>query len=165
MYVNEKWDAFFVGRFRENGSGCWLWKGATNGKGYGTWSIWDSKGHRSVNWKAHRYSWSFKNGQIPKGLFVMHACDVRRCINPAHLFIGTAADNNKDMVRKERHVWGRKVTTAKLSNAKARRIAAMKGRVSSCRVASRYGVNRSTIQSVWSGKSWTRALRAAGETI
>jgi len=77
-------------------SGCWLWTGRYITTGYGA-----LKG--GVTQLAHRAMWRAHHGEIPRGLFVLHRCDVRCCVNPAHLFLGTAQDNTKDMVRKGRH--------------------------------------------------------------
>lgn len=52
---------------------------------------------------AHRWAWARANGPIPRGLYCCHACDVRRCVNPAHLFLGTAQDNTRDAIAKGRH--------------------------------------------------------------
>lgn len=71
---------------------CWLWLGAKNKNGYGVFS---SK-------LAHRLSWSFFNGTIPTNLCVLHKCDVRNCVNPDHLFLGTQQENISDMISKGR---------------------------------------------------------------
>lgn len=52
--------------------------------------------------RAHRISWVLNVGAIPAGLNVLHKCDVRCCVNPAHLFIGTQKDNVLDMIAKDR---------------------------------------------------------------
>jgi hypothetical protein len=78
---------------------CWLWTAGAQGSGYG--QFYPSKGRPTG---AHRFSWELANGRpIPPGMHVMHSCDVRLCVNPAHLSIGTAADNNQDKSRKGRN--------------------------------------------------------------
>ena len=78
-------------------SGCWLWLGTVNNKGYGLMPLTHG---RVVT--AHRQSFIHWRGEIPPTLNVLHRCDVRRCINPAHLFLGTIKDNSQDMLRKGR---------------------------------------------------------------
>lgn len=76
---------------------CWPWTGARRAEGYGMIS--DGNGH---NTGTHRLAWTFTNGPIPAGLFVCHRCDNPPCCNPAHLFLGTNADNARDRADKGR---------------------------------------------------------------
>lgn len=80
-------------------SGCWLWTGGRFGSGYGC-TRWQGK-HSCM---AHRVAYEIVFGDIPKGMFVCHVCDNKECVNPSHLFIGTAKDNSRDMVSKGRSI-------------------------------------------------------------
>ena len=78
--------------------GCLLWQGGTDTFGYGRYLGMDGK-----YIAAHRLSYELCYGKIKKALHVLHKCDIPRCVNPEHLFVGTRSDNMKDMYQKKRH--------------------------------------------------------------
>ena len=103
---------------------CWLWTASKNTSGYANiYTYKNGKGFMAV---ASRVAWQLFRGPIPEGLCVLHACDIRHCVNPDHLFLGTQMDNSNDMIRKgrARHpgMPGPKNPSSKLTWKQARQI-------------------------------------------
>lgn len=129
---------------------CWPWRGAvTSQHGYGN-TAWD--GHHLG---AHKVAWITTNGPVPEGQCVLHKCDNRICCNPAHFFLGTRLDNNRDKVAKGRHIRGADAYNAKLTADDVREIRRLKGKVSGYELAKRYGVVQSYISQVQTRRTWT----------
>lgn len=84
----------------EPNSGCWLWTGALTTAGYGQFP---GRGAAFRSRLAPRISYQLFRGPIPSGACVLHTCDVRCCVNPDHLWLGTHLDNQQDKCRKGRH--------------------------------------------------------------
>lgn len=83
----------------EGDNACWVWTSNINRTGYGQIG---QGGQGGKTLSAHRLSYEWHFGKIPEGLSVLHRCDNRRCVNPEHLFIGTAIDNVRDCIAKGR---------------------------------------------------------------
>jgi len=140
-------------------SGCWIWVASTFRTGYGQFN---PRNGRIVT--AHRFAYELYNGPIPEGLFVCHRCDVRTCVNPDHLFLGTCADNLADMRAKGRARSapkdGEKNPAAKLTATDAREIFLSNApdRV----LAEKYGITRQAIWKIKHRKSWRKATEIYG---
>ena len=131
-------------------TGCWEWTGYKNNNGYGTIGI----DRRMV--LAHRASFSVFKGPIPKGHVVMHSCDNRKCINPAHLSAGTQSDNIKDALNKGRVVvpskekeehWNARLTEAAVSDIRT-------STLTNKQLALKYAVSPRNIALIKQRKAW-----------
>lgn len=129
-------------------SGCWLWDGSAGSHGYGDLSF----GHK--HYLAHRLSYETYIGPIPKGMFVMHKCDVRLCVNPDHLTIGSNKENMADKCEKGR--WAgqgpRKLTLADAIKIRNLRASGVKAKD----IAYMFNVHSDHIRKITSGKIWAQ---------
>lgn len=141
---------------------CWLWTASLGSSGYGQFGL---NGHGARPVEAHRVAWMLTSGTIPPGLWVLHRCDVKRCVRPSHLFLGTLAENNRDMYAKGRAVTqthpekmarGERQALAKLTAEKVREIRRLHaaGEQNYERLATRFDVDPSTVARVVKGVTW-----------
>lgn len=132
-------------------SPCWLYQGRINRTGYGQFA------YQNKELTVSRMAYHVWVGPVPDDSFVLHRCDVRHCINPQHLFLGTHKENMKDMADKDRapkmrgelNGW-HKLTNEDVIAIRKRRKAGEILRT----MAEQFGVSESCISSVCTGKSW-----------
>lgn len=155
-------DVRLMSKVDKKQTGCWEWTGAKRKKGYGSFQ-WGGK-----PWAAHRAAWTMFRGPIPEGLVVCHRCDNPPCINPDHLFIGTARDNVGDAIAKGRRprmqqvrrAIGENHGRALLTEDDVRFIRSHRA-LGSRSLAMRFGVARSTVKNVLAGETWRHLEVAA----
>lgn len=132
--------------------GCWPWIGFRDRKGYGKVGL--GKRH----FKAHRLAYLLAGGQIPDGILVCHKCDNPACCNPDHLFLGTNADNARDMAQKGRAAKGESNAKHRLTDAQVAEIRAMSAQAKwgwTRAVAKQYGVSHQSISDIINNKRRT----------
>lgn len=134
---------------------CWLWQGSLTAEGYGVISR--GPGQKLVY--AHRLSYEIHNGTFPAAFCVCHTCDVRSCVNPSHLFLGTIADNNLDMFAKGRDVqnpkFGAANHSAKLTEDQVRAIRDLYAQgMSQTELSRMFSVSQSNISDIVRRNIW-----------
>jgi hypothetical protein len=127
---------------------CWLWRGCASRKGYGGIQV------NGKKLRANRVAFELTYGPIPDGLLVLHTCDVPTCVNPAHLYAGTHAQNMKDEVSRNRQAVqdGELGPNAKLTEAEVRCI--YTDARSQHVLAKAFGVSVMTISFIKRGITW-----------
>lgn len=142
---------------QQNENDCWIWIGGMY-QGYG--SITMKKDGKKSSIRTHVYSWELFTGRpVPKGLFVCHKCDHHYCVNPQHLFLGTALDNNRDRNQKGRSSKGTKVNTCKLNEQQVRDIRKLHSEGhSTAQLSKIYNIHRSNVLHIVQKKSWKHII-------
>jgi hypothetical protein len=146
----------------EPNSGCWLWVGNALPSGYGLFRLRDNG--RIARMTAHRASYVLHFGAFPRNLFVCHRCDNPPCVNPDHLFLGSAADNAHDRNTKGRSVGqgkGEAHSLAKITEEQARRIIALvaPGQMTAREIARDVGTTSTTVYAISVGATWKHLPR------
>lgn len=139
-------------------SKCWEWKGLLHPNGYAYTTNYETEKKAHV----HRLSYEIFKGQIPEGLYVCHSCDNRKCVNPDHLWVGTATENMQDARKKGRlehvklmAVKGENNPNAKLNNEKVREIKKLLNEnIRPTVIARKYQVNSGVIYLIRDKKAW-----------
>lgn len=141
-------DKLWFGCLPEPNSGCWLWLGRLNAKGYGT--IFANGGHVL----AHRLSFQVFKGSVPTKKCVLHMCDVRCCVNPEHLYLGTQFENMNDMESRGRgnHPSRESHGLAKLTVATVQAIRASSE--THAALGRRFGVTKENISAIRRRLTW-----------
>jgi hypothetical protein len=138
-------------------SGCWMWTAGRFERGYGAFQ-WQ----KGKVVKAHRAAWTLFKGEIPEGLFVCHKCDEPLCVNPEHLFLGTARDNSQDMIAKGRGKYpgptsppkGTQHHKAKLTEAEVLQIRAIGYSARMIDTANAFGISEANVSSIVRKETW-----------
>lgn len=136
---------------------CWQWTASKNRRGYGRICK-GRNGKARVIGYAHRIAYEIAKGPIPEGQCVLHTCDNPSCVNPAHLFVGTHADNMADMIAKGRAIHnglkGESNGRAKLTVKSILEIRAMRDKATYGEIGKMFGVASSTIGRIISLEKW-----------
>ncbi len=142
----KRFKAYFPPKELRKSDECWNWQG-TMRKGYGRIT---NQGKRV---DAHRLSYEFYKGKIPKGLIVRHKCDNPRCVNPKHLLVGTYGNNISDMFKRNRANIGKKLNTEAIKVIRWM----LKYRSESglyAKLSKLYHVNHTTLRKIERNKTW-----------
>lgn len=141
---------------------CWEWTASRTHNGYGRFKI--------ASWKtvhANRVAWALEHGTDPGDLIVRHSCDNPPCCNPAHLLLGTVADNNADKLERGRHrngkLGGVRNPMARLTEADVADIVRrLKNHESNMSIATHHKVGHALVSRIRVGRSWQREAAKLG---
>ncbi len=141
--------ADFDGRLDKSGE-CWIWTGRHNDHGYGlVHRDGDPKGKTVY---AHRHAYALTFGPIPPGGCILHSCDVRDCVRPDHLRLGTRAENSADMVTRGRSLSGERHPMCRVSDVQVEAIRVLRDHGwTQSRIAQAFPVSRSGVSLILAG--------------
>jgi len=144
-------------RYLDKSGECWVFTGGKNKGGYG-W-IKGEGGRKASPLLAHRAAWIVAYGSIPDGLCVLHSCDNPPCCNPAHLHLGTRADNNREMRNRGRggpRVRGEAHERCTLTKIKVLELRAKyaAGNITQRKLAETYEVGLGAVKHVLARRTW-----------
>ena len=152
---NSHLEQFMSNVEKDAATGCWNWTGGLL-YGYGVFGFWVHGKDHSKRVRAHRWiHQQTHNKTLPKHIMVCHTCDNRKCVNPAHLFEGSALDNTRDMISKGRHGYG--TTGAKLTQWEVKEIRNMKN-ITQRELAKQYRVTPGTISEIIRRVTWRHVV-------
>lgn len=131
---------------RDGPGGCWLWKGSTNNMGYAT--LWIEEKLVAI----HRFMYQLAHGNIRKDQWCLHKCDVPACVNPSHIFLGTAKDNAQDMRSKgrSRYTGSHNLTPDEVREIRRMRDAGM----DNAKIGERFGIDQMSISRIYNRRSY-----------
>lgn len=130
-------------------TGCLIWRGSVNKDGYGSLQL------EGKILRTHRVAWILKNGPIPKDRIICHHCDTPACVNTEHMYLGTDQTNSDDKIKRGR-INSRKGGLNGRAVVPAADIQEIRNDTRPSRIlAEFYGVNRSTIQRIKKGTTWS----------
>lgn len=147
--INERLESCIISK-----NDCWLTNLALS-NGYPVLRV-TSSGGKSRNLRVSRLMYEAYHGQIPDKMSVCHTCDNPACVNPEHLFLGTAKDNTQDMLHKNREARGDKLPQTKLTEVQVKEIKLLlaKGDLSNGKIGKLFGVHSATIGDIEKGITW-----------
>ena len=142
-------EKFFLPKIKKTDT-CWLWAGSIRPNGYGLFKF------KGKKYSAHRFAYELFKNEIPKDMHVCHTCDIRNCVNPDHLWLGTHLDNMRDKSIKGRQVTGEKNGKAKLTETQVLSIREKyaTGEYTQPELGKEFNVSLITVSRILNKKAW-----------